>query len=132
MHWTDVGAVLREKTEVVVKLSPEESMEEVRRYLRLLSSSVEEQHKWARDNDFAVDEMMLQFIDAVPARISWFRDEGLIDDSGELALLRLRVYFDTVMREIPGQFNNWTIVESSPAWQKVRELAGAALSSLEG
>lgn len=111
-------------------ISASELLSQLTGFLVILGSPADQQRAWAEERGVPIDEMMIQFLDAVPAWIPRLRDNHLVDDQDELTLLRVRVQFDDSMRGRTHLFQHWSEVATSGAWERVRELAKAALDSL--
>jgi hypothetical protein len=98
--------------------------------LRVLASSPSEQETWARSGvTLPPDEMRLSYLDHVPDLLYLYRDAQLIDDADEAALMRLEGFLMRLTREVMS-YPRWSAVPESEEWDHARELAQAALTSL--
>jgi hypothetical protein len=111
--------------------SPEESLAQLTEHVAILSAPANKQEIWANEHNLPIDELMLQFFDMVPGWLPRLQAAGVIDSSDELALLRLRVHFDSVMLGRTNLFTKWDTVRDALEWQRVRDLAEAALTSIQ-
>ncbi len=100
--------------------------------LRVLASPANEQEAWAHSGGTIVpppDEMRLSYLDQIPGLLYLYRDEQLIDDADEAALLELERFLMRPTRDVT-PYMSWSAVAESGEWDHIRELAKAALVSL--
>jgi hypothetical protein len=100
--------------------------------LRVLASSATEQEAWAHSGGTLVpppDEMRLSYLDHVPDLLYLYRDAQLIDDADEAALMKLERFLMRPTRDVMS-YGRWSAVAESEEWDHARELAQAALASL--
>lgn len=108
--------------------TPEESLAQVVEQVAILAAPGSEQERWAEDHGFLIDELMLQFFDMVPGWLRRLRLHEVIDENGELSLLRIEEAFEA-MRALDNRtlWTEWEAVKASPEWQNIRQLAAQAL-----
>ena len=100
--------------------------------LRVLASSASEQETWAHSVGALVpppDEMRLSYLDHVPDLFYLYRDAQLIDDADEAPLIKLERFLMRPTRDVMS-YGRWSAVAESEEWDHARELAQAALASL--
>jgi predicted kinase len=99
----------------------------VNEVLFLLAKSGIEQLEWARNNGVHVDELVLQFDDALHVAAVWARKGDLKDAQFE----QLRS-LATAIDELSSWGDVWTEKEltADPRWQKVRDMARRIIVNL--
>ena len=100
--------------------------------LRVLGSPANEQEAWAHSGGNAVpppEEMRLSYLDHVPDLLYLYRGGQLIDDADEVALLKLERFLMRPTKDMTS-YRRWWAVAESEEWDHIRELAQAALASL--
>jgi len=97
--------------------------------ITLLGKPADQQKAWADVEHVGIEEMILQFFDFVPGWLDELRKSSMIDDSDELALLRLYVALD-LMRRRSDLLEKWSAVANSEEWKRARQLSASALLSL--
>ncbi len=75
------------------------------------------------------DEMRLGYLDSVPGLLYLFREGQLIDNADEALLLDLERFLIRPTKDVT-PYMSWSAVAESEEWDHVRELAKAALVSL--
>jgi hypothetical protein len=96
-------------------------------HLALLLASPDEQEAWASAERVPAEEIALQYYDAVPHWLTGLRERGSIDSADEEALHRLNDYLRRVQ---PKLFLDGPHVTRAPEWERVRQLAVAALDTV--
>lgn len=100
--------------------------------LRVLALPANEQEAWAHSGGTIVpppDEMRLSYLDSVPGLLYLFRQGRLIDDADEVELLNLERFLMRPTKDV-AQYMSWSVVPQSQEWDHIRDLAEAALISL--
>jgi hypothetical protein len=104
----------------------------LRESLRVLASPADEQEAWAHSGGNIVPppaEMRLSYLDHVPDLLYLYSDGKLIDDGDEAALLKLESFLMRPAKDVT-PYMRWSAVAESEEWGHIRELAQAALVSL--
>jgi hypothetical protein len=96
-------------------------------HLVLLVASPDVQEAWASAERVPAEEIALQYYDAVPLCLTGLRERGSIDSADEEALHRLNDYLRRVQ---PKLFLDGPHVTRAPEWERVRQLAVAALDTV--
>lgn len=107
--------------------SRDRALAKIREVLELLQADPEEQASWAKAAGLPTDEIVLQYYDAVPSLLYGLRERGVIDEDAERAMMRLHDYLMRVQRDL---FCDDPAVARTSEWDRVRDLATAALKTL--
>jgi len=105
-------------------ISPEQLRGQLREMVELLAAPADAQIHWLVTEGIPVDELMLQFDDAVPAWFARLRLNGLLSDVECDELQRLRGLLEEMARH-----HIWEdeALRTAPEWADVREAATKAL-----
>jgi hypothetical protein len=100
--------------------------------LRVLALPANEQKAWAHSGGTIVpppDEMRLSYLDSVPDLLYLLREGQLIDDADEVVLLDLERFLMRPTKDVT-PYMRWSAMAQSHEWDHIRDLAKAALVSL--
>ena len=75
------------------------------------------------------DEMRLGYLDSVPGLLYLFREGQLIDNADEALLLDLERFLIRPTKDVT-PYMSWSAMAQSHEWDHIRDLAKAALVSL--
>jgi hypothetical protein len=105
-------------------IPPEQLRAQLREMVELLAAPPDAQLHWLVTEGIAVDELMLQFDDAVPAWFGRLRENGLLSDAEGDELQRLRGLLEEMAHH-----HIWDdeALRGAPEWTDLRQAASKVL-----
>lgn len=106
--------------------TPQQLLADVEESVSLVAAPFDEQLRWVDEHNFPVGELTEQLIDVWPLFQRHLSGTGVIDPQDERCLDHLSTYASSMEKRL----FSVEAMNEAPEWQKLRELASDALSSL--